>query len=107
MIGGSRYRAGAAFVVFGRAEGDFAASYDLKSADVVDGQTAASFLGLRAQDALGVGVGSAGDLNGDGVADVWVRKRNTQERRSVLHAPSDYEKTHDVLTLSAACPVEF
>lgn len=69
-----RYRAGAAYVVFGRAEGDFAASYDLSSAEVVDGKTASSLLGLRAEDALGVGVGPAGDFNGDGVADVWVRK---------------------------------
>lgn len=60
-------------MVFGRPEGDFTASYDLKSADVIDGKTATSFLGLRAEDALGIGVGSAGDLNGDGVADVWVR----------------------------------
>lgn len=68
-----RYRAGAAYVVFGRAEEDFAASYDLGSAAVIDGESAASFLGLRAEDALGIGVGPAGDLNGDGVADMWVR----------------------------------
>ncbi|CAM9215321.1 unnamed protein product, partial [Hapterophycus canaliculatus] len=67
-----RYRAGAAYVVFGKAVGDFAASYDLKSDGVVDGQTAASLLGLRAEDAMGIGVGAAGDLNGDGVVDVWV-----------------------------------
>ncbi|CAM9964198.1 unnamed protein product [Ectocarpus sp. 6 AP-2014] len=67
-----RYRAGAAYVVFGRAEGDFAAAYDLRSADIVDGQTATSLLGLRAEDATGIGVGPAGDLNGDGVPDIWV-----------------------------------
>ncbi|CAM9448813.1 unnamed protein product [Scytosiphon promiscuus] len=67
-----RYRAGAAYVVFGRATGDFAASYDLKSDGVVDGQTAVSLLGLRAEDATGIGVGPAGDLNGDGIADIWV-----------------------------------
>eukprot|EP00903_Cladosiphon_okamuranus_P018604 g17125.t1 len=72
-----RYRAGAAFVIFGRAEGDFAASYDLKSSDVVDGTTATSFFGLRAEDALGIGVGSAGDLNGDGVVDVWIGAPNS------------------------------
>lgn len=59
-------------MVFGRAAGDFAASYDLKSDGVVDGKTASSLLGLRAQDAMGIGVGPAGDLNGDGVADIWV-----------------------------------
>lgn len=68
-------------MIFGRAEGDFAASYDLKSPDVVDGKTATSFLGLRAEDALGVGVGSAGDLNGDGVADVWVRKLGKRKKK--------------------------
>lgn len=70
-----RYRAGAAYVVFGRAEGDFAASYDLGNAAVIDGKSVTSFLGLRAQDALGIGVGPAGDFNGDGIADVWVRKK--------------------------------
>lgn len=69
---GFRYRAGAAYVFFGRAVGAFAATYDLKSSDVVDGKTAASILGLRAESALGIGVGPAGDLNGDGVSDVWV-----------------------------------
>lgn len=59
-------------MVFGRAEGDFAAAYDLRSADIVDGQTATSLLGLRAEDATGIGVGPAGDLNGDGVPDIWV-----------------------------------
>lgn len=72
-------------MVFGRAEGDFAASYDLKSPDVVDGKTATSFLGLRAENALGIGVGSAGDLNGDGVADVWVRKAKKHASRHVKH----------------------
>lgn len=61
-------------MVFGRADGDFAASYDLKSSDIVDGNTAASLLGLRALDALGIGVGPVGDFNGDGIADVWVSK---------------------------------
>lgn len=69
-------------MVFGRADGDFTTSYDLSSADVVDGKTAASFLGLRAQDALGISVGPAGDINGDGVADVWVRK--IDRRREVM-----------------------
>lgn len=57
---------------FGRAEGDYAVSYDLKTEGVVDGVTAASLLGLRARDALGIAVGAAGDMNGDGVADLWV-----------------------------------
>lgn len=68
-----RYRAGAAYVVFGRADGDFAESYDLGSTAVIDGKRATSFLGLRAQNALGIGVGPAGDFNGDGIADLWVR----------------------------------
>lgn len=92
-------------MVFGRAEGDFAASYDLKSSDVVDGTTAASFLGLRAEDALGMGVGSAGDLNGDGVADVWVRKLNTATRQFVRSSMCPEYSMKRAVTLSAARPV--
>lgn len=78
---GHRYRAGAAYVLFGRAEGTFEASYDLKSADVVDGTNAASLLGLRAQNALGIGVGSAGDMNGDGISDLWVSECSVKPLR--------------------------
>ena len=47
-------------------------SYDLKLSAVVDGETAVSLHGVRAQDAFGISVGSAWDINGDGVADLWV-----------------------------------
>ena len=67
-----RYRQGAAYVVFGRPDGDFEVSYDLKLSSVVDGETAISLPGVRAQDALGISVGYAGDMNGDGVSDLWV-----------------------------------
>ncbi|CAM9630564.1 unnamed protein product [Pylaiella littoralis] len=85
-----RYRAGAAYVVFGRAEGDFAASYDLGSAAVIDGESAASFLGLRAEDALGIGVGPAGDLNGDGVADMWVGAPTSDSATTLENAGSAF-----------------
>lgn len=79
-----RYRQGAAFVLFGRPEGEFDASYDLKLSAVVDGETAASLQGLRAQDAFGISVGSAGDINGDGLADVWVSTSRGFVRRGVF-----------------------
>lgn len=74
----TRYRAGAAYVFFGRAAGDFSVSYSLASSDVTDGNIASSLEGLKAEDALGASFGPAGDLNGDGVADAWVSTRSNE-----------------------------
>ena len=59
---------GASYVVFGKASG-FAANIDLSS---LDGTTGFKLSGAAAYDLSGVSVASAGDVNGDGFADLIV-----------------------------------
>jgi Ca2+-binding RTX toxin-like protein len=59
---------GASYVVFGKASG-FAANIDLSS---LDGTTGFKLSGVVAFDENGFAVASAGDVNGDGFADVIV-----------------------------------
>jgi len=61
-------KAGASFVVFGKASG-FAASIDLSS---LDGSNGFKLSGAAGQDRSGASVASAGDVNGDGTADLIV-----------------------------------
>src|SRR5262245_21016127 len=61
-------RSGASYVVFGRASG-FAATINLAS---LDGSNGFKLNGAAAQDYSGRQVASAGDLNGDGFADLIV-----------------------------------
>ncbi|MGF1455653.1 MAG: Calx-beta domain-containing protein [Alphaproteobacteria bacterium] len=60
--------AGEAYVVFGSTDG-FAASLDLSALDGVNGF---SLGGLDAGDQFATAVGRAGDLNGDGIADLVI-----------------------------------
>src|SRR5262249_42227774 len=60
--------AGAAYVVFGQASG-FAANIDLSS---LNGTTGFKLSGLAAGDQRGCSAASAGDVNGDGFADLIV-----------------------------------
>ena len=62
---------GASYVVFGKASG-FAANIDLSS---LDGTTGFKLSGETAGDLSGVSVASAGDVNGDGFADLIVGAR--------------------------------
>ena len=62
------YSAGAAYVVFGKAQG-FAAVIDLGS---LNGDTGFRIEGAARDDFLGVTVAAAGDVNGDGFADIVV-----------------------------------
>ena len=62
---------GASYVVFGQASG-FAANIDLSS---LDGTTGFKLSGEAAGDLSGVSVASAGDVNGDGFADLIVGAR--------------------------------
>ncbi len=60
--------AGAAYVIYGKASG-FAANLNLSS---VDGSNGFKLSGVAAVDFTGISVGSAGDVNGDGFADMIV-----------------------------------
>ncbi|MFO0904207.1 MAG: peptidoglycan DD-metalloendopeptidase family protein [Pirellulales bacterium] len=60
-----RDNAGSAYVIFG-AQGPFASQFDLTS---LGGGNGFRVDGIRAGDALGISVGAAGDVNGDGYAD--------------------------------------
>ena len=59
---------GASYVVFGKASG-FAANIDLSS---LDGSNGFKLSGVAAGDCSGSSVASAGDVNGDGFADLIV-----------------------------------
>jgi Ca2+-binding RTX toxin-like protein len=59
---------GASYVVFGKASG-FAANINLSS---LDGSTGFRLSGVTAGDLSGISVASAGDVNGDGLADLIV-----------------------------------
>ncbi len=59
---------GASYVVFGKASG-FAANIDLSS---LDGSSGFKLSGVTAYDRTGLSVASAGDVNGDGFADLIV-----------------------------------
>jgi FG-GAP repeat/RTX calcium-binding nonapeptide repeat (4 copies) len=64
-------RSGASYVVFGKASG-FAANIDLST---LDGTTGFKLSGAAAYDYSGTSVASAGDVNGDGFADLIVGAR--------------------------------
>ena len=63
-----RSDAGAGYVVFGTTEG-FEAALDLTS---LDGQNGFVIPGVEAGDRLGTSVSGAGDVNGDGIADLII-----------------------------------
>ena len=65
------YSSGASYVVFGKASG-FAANIDLSA---LDGTTGFKLSGVAANDFSGSSVASAGDVNGDGFADLIVGAR--------------------------------
>ena len=72
-------RSGASYVVFGKASG-FAANLDLSS---LDGSNGFKLSGVAASDFSGRSVASAGDVNGDGFADLIVgayRRRPARRR---------------------------
>ena len=60
---------GASYVVFGRNTGPFPASLDLSS---LDGTNGFRLNGVAAYDRSGFAVSSAGDVNGDGLADLLI-----------------------------------
>ncbi len=76
LIVGANYAgsSGASYVVFGKASG-FAANLDLST---LDGTTGFRLSGSEAGDQAGSSVASAGDINGDGYADLIVGARFAQ-----------------------------
>ena len=66
------YSSGATYVVFGHS-GIFGANLDLST---LDGSTGFKLSGVAAYDESGYSVASAGDINGDGFADIIVGARN-------------------------------
>src|SRR5204863_3650016 len=69
---------GASYVVFGNASG-FAANIDLSS---LDGSNGFKLSGVAAYDTSGYSVASAGDVNGDGFADLIVGAPSADPNRS-------------------------
>ena len=76
---------GASYVVFGKASG-FAANVDLSS---LDGLTGFKLSGETAYDDSGRSVASAGDVNGDGFADLIVGARGADPHGNSASGASD------------------
>ena len=75
---------GASYVVFGKASG-FAANIDLSS---LDGSNGFKLSGAAAYDHSGLSVASAGDVNGDGFADLIVGASRCRPERQQLSGAS-------------------
>ena len=103
---GGRSYAGSSYVVFGKASG-FAASLDLST---LNGTNGFRLDGGAASDRAGVAVSSAGDVNGDGFADLIVGsnpsggKYNSQPGASyvVFGKASGFASSLDLSTLNGA-----
>ena len=65
---GSIFTAGAAYIVYGKTS-SFPAFFDLGT---LDGTNGFKIEGALSEDNLGISVGKAGDVNGDGIADLLV-----------------------------------
>ena len=72
-------QSGASYVVFGKANG-FAANLDLSS---LDGSNGFKLSGVSEFDLAGGSVASAGDVNGDGFADLIIGAYNANPRRNI------------------------
>ena len=78
-------KSGASYVVFGRASG-FSSSLDLSA---LDGNTGYKIVGAAANDQSGRSVAGAGDVNGDGFADLIVGA-DTADPNSLTNAGASY-----------------
>ncbi len=96
------YSSGTSYVVFGQAVG-FAAVMDLSS---LDGSNGFSLDGEAEGDALGWSVSSAGDINGDGFADVIVGADAAATYRGTSYVifgkASDFDATLDLSGLNGS-----
>ena len=67
---------GSAYLVYGKADG-FTASVDLS---MLDGMNGVRFDGAASKDLTGLAVSAAGDVNGDGLADLIIGAREANSR---------------------------
>jgi hypothetical protein len=70
---------GAVYIVFGRADGDFAANFSVAS---LDGTNGFRINGVAADDKAGFSVSSAGDINNDGIDDLLIGARHSDANGS-------------------------
>jgi Ca2+-binding RTX toxin-like protein len=89
---------GASYVVFGKASG-FAANIDLSA---LDGTTGFKLSGAAADDRSGRSVSSAGDVNGDGFADLIVGAWNADASYVVFGKASGFADNIDLSSLDGA-----
>ena len=98
-----RANAGQAYVIFGRKTadaGNFPATFNLASLNGTNGFTVN---GNAAGDLLGNGVGSAGDVNGDGIDDVLIGASSVDDNGK-LNAGAAYVIFGKVTATSGAFP---
>jgi hypothetical protein len=99
---GADSNTGESYVVFGKASG-FTASLDLSS---LDGTNGFRLDGIDAFDRSGWSVASAGDVNGDGFADLiigaWVADSSAGESYVVFGKASGFAASLDLSTLDGS-----
>ncbi|MBE9192560.1 FG-GAP repeat protein [Gloeocapsopsis crepidinum LEGE 06123] len=86
---------GQSYVVFGRASG-FEANFDLGT---IDGTNGFQINGINAGDRSGFSVSSAGDVNGDGFADLIVGSAGTNSSYVVFGNASGFEPSLNLANL--------
>ncbi|SFE13129.1 integrin alpha [Nitrosomonas sp. Nm166] len=87
--------ANSSYVVFGKASG-FDATLDLSS---LDGSNGFTLNGVTAEDALGYSISSAGDVNGDGFADVIIGARGANSSYVVFGKSAGFDGTLNLSSL--------
>ncbi|MEM9385072.1 MAG: hypothetical protein AAGA68_08420 [Pseudomonadota bacterium] len=68
---GGRRSAGEAYVIFGRISG-FPSEFELSTLATGDGSEGFVLNGIDVEDQTGVSLGGAGDVNGDGIQDIFI-----------------------------------
>lgn len=92
--------AGAAYVVFGRADGSFPASLNLSQ---LDGSNGFKVTGEGPRSYLGFSVAGAGDVNGDGIDDAIVGSFGVDGNRGasyIIHGRGTFVPLSDTATIT-------
>jgi Ca2+-binding RTX toxin-like protein len=90
--------AGASYVVFGKA-GGFASNIDVSA---LDGTNGFMLSGVTAGDAAGISVASAGDVNGDGFADLLIGSQFANAAYVLFGAAGGFAASIDLSSLNGA-----